>query len=40
VLGEWTEEEEADLETHIKRAADAVLSYVTIGLERTMNLFN
>jgi PTH1 family peptidyl-tRNA hydrolase len=40
VLGEWTKEEEAALEAHIKRAADAVLSYVTIGLERTMNLFN
>ena len=40
VLGEWSDEEEQALEAHIKRAADAVLSFVTVGLERTMNLFN
>ncbi len=40
VLGEWTEEEEKELDDHIRRAAEAVLSFATIGLERTMNLFN
>jgi PTH1 family peptidyl-tRNA hydrolase len=40
VLGEWTDEEEQALDTHIQRAAEAVLSFVTAGLERTMNLFN
>ncbi len=40
VLGTWTEEEEKELPKHINRAVEAVQSFATIGIERTMNLFN
>ena len=40
VLGEWNEEEREILDERIKAAADYVYSFVTIGLERTMNFHN
>jgi PTH1 family peptidyl-tRNA hydrolase len=40
VLSEFSKEEQKDLDAYIDRAADAVLSFVSIGLERTMNTFN
>lgn len=40
VLGEWTADEKKLLSDRIKLAGEAVLSYGTIGLERTMNFFN
>ncbi len=40
VLGTWTEEERSLLPERIKLASDAVKSFVTIGIERTMNLYN
>ncbi len=40
VLGEWTSEEEDDLADQIKVAKDIILSFGTIGVERTMNQFN
>ena len=40
VLGKWSIEEQKDIDAHIQRAADAVLSYAAIGLERTMNICN
>lgn len=40
VLGEWTEEERAAMPERLKLFGDAILSFATIGLERTMNLFN
>ena len=40
VLSEWTKEERTELPGHIKRATEIILSFVTIGIERTMNLYN
>lgn len=40
VLGEWTEEERAAMPERLKLFGEAILSFATIGLERTMNLFN
>lgn len=40
VLGKWTAEEQKLLPEKIQAAADAVKSFATIGLERTMNLYN
>ena len=40
VLSSWTTEEQVSLKEHIDRSADAILSFVSIGLERTMNVFN
>ncbi len=40
VLGEWTEEERAALPERLKLFGDAVLSFATIGLARTMNEYN
>ena len=40
VLGEWTEEENKILGERKKLAAEACRSFVSIGLERTMNEFN
>ena len=40
VLGKWTSEESATLQPRIKLAGDAIKSFGSIGLERTMNLFN
>ncbi len=40
VLGEWTAEDKKMLPEKIDAACSAVKSFVTIGLERTMNSFN
>ncbi|MCB0662216.1 MAG: aminoacyl-tRNA hydrolase [Saprospiraceae bacterium] len=40
VLGEWSSEEKAELKDILKKSADCVKSFGTIGLERTMNFFN
>ena len=40
VLGEWTDEERAKLPERLKLFSDAILSFVAIGTERTMNAFN
>ena len=40
VLGEWTDEERTALPERLKIFGEAVLSFATIGLERTMNLYN
>ncbi len=40
VLGNFSPKEMDELQIHIDRAVDAILSFVTIGLERTMNSFN
>jgi PTH1 family peptidyl-tRNA hydrolase len=40
VLGEWSETEKKDLDALIKKCADAVLSFIFIGTERTMNHYN
>ena len=40
VLGRWTKEEEKLLPEKIKMACDAVKSFVTVGLERTMEHYN
>ena len=40
VLGKWNEEERKLLPEKIKTACDAVKSFATIGLERTMNIYN
>lgn len=40
VLGQWTPEENAELPERIRRAAETIPSFVTVGIERTMNLFN
>ncbi len=40
VLGGWTEEEEKALDERISNCADIIRSFGTLGLERTMNLYN
>lgn len=40
VLGEWSEEEKETLQKHIDIAINYILSFSTIGTERTMNLHN
>ncbi len=40
VLGQWTDEEEREMAERLKYFDDAILSFVAIGPERTMNLFN
>lgn len=40
VLGAFKEEEKDTIEKGIKKAKDTVLSFCTIGIERTMNFFN
>jgi PTH1 family peptidyl-tRNA hydrolase len=40
VLGEWDVEEKKILPERLKVASDIVLSFGTIGVERTMNFFN
>lgn len=40
VLGAFTAEEKVQLEPQIKVATEAVLSFGTIGLERTMNFYS
>jgi PTH1 family peptidyl-tRNA hydrolase len=40
VLGKWNEDENKLLPEKIKDAAEAVKSFVSIGIERTMNIYN
>ncbi len=40
VLSNFTADENAELLLHIDKACEAVLSFCTAGLERTMNFFN
>ncbi|MFZ5431973.1 MAG: aminoacyl-tRNA hydrolase [Bacteroidota bacterium] len=40
VLGEWTRDEDKELPMLIDHCMEAVKSFGTIGLERTMNFFN
>ncbi|MER2999668.1 aminoacyl-tRNA hydrolase [Pontibacter populi] len=40
VLSNFSNDEQAELQTLIEKSADAVISFGTIGLERTMNQFN
>lgn len=40
VLGEWSDEEKKLMPERLKIFSDAILSFTTIGLERTMNFFN
>lgn len=40
VLGTWSDEERKTLPERLKVFGDAILSFATIGMERTMNIFN
>ena len=40
VLGEWTEDEKKALPDRLKLTTEIIRSFGTLGLERTMNLFN
>ncbi|WP_114781391.1 aminoacyl-tRNA hydrolase [Botryobacter ruber] len=40
VLSRFSEDEQAELQTLIEKAAEAVISFGTVGLERTMNFHN
>lgn len=40
VLGEWSEEEEKILHNRILLCEESIKSFVTIGIEQTMNFFN
>ncbi len=40
VLGHWTEEESQALPERIETACEAIKSFGTVGVERTMNQFN
>ncbi len=40
VLGEWSREEELALPERIEKVTGAIHSFVTLGIERTMNLYN
>jgi len=40
VLGQWTKQEEEILLPRIPVAVEAVMSFVTVGVERTMNEYN
>ena len=40
VLGEWTTEEREKMNERLKVFGDAILSFVAVGMERTMNNFN
>jgi len=40
VLGHWSAEEEQALPERLKLFGEAILSFATIGAERTMNLYN
>jgi len=40
VLSEWTEEETTALPERLKLTSDIIRSFATVGVERTMNLFN
>lgn len=38
VLGKWTEDEKAELERMLEKSTEVVKTFVTIGLERAMNV--
>lgn len=40
VLSKWNKQEQKELPEKIQQATEAVKSFATIGIERTMNLFN
>jgi PTH1 family peptidyl-tRNA hydrolase len=40
VLSPWSDEEESAMEERLKRCAELVQAFSTLGLERTMNQFN
>ena len=40
VLGKWTRAEERTMVPRVREAVEAVKSFVTLGLERTMNIYN
>ena len=40
VLGQWDKEEKPVLEEFVTKARSVIESFVTIGIERTMNFFN
>lgn len=40
VLGEWSTDEKKELDTRIDVACEAIKSFASIGMERTMNFFN
>jgi peptidyl-tRNA hydrolase len=40
VLGQWTRSEEKLMIPVVEKAAEAVKSFVTLGIERTMTAFN
>lgn len=40
VLGKWEADEEKELPGRIEKAAEAILSFGVLGVERTMNQFN
>lgn len=40
VLNKFSDDEQIELQTLIEKAADAVIGFGTIGIERTMNQFN
>lgn len=40
VLGEWTDDEQKALPERLKIFGDAVLTFATLGADRTQNLFN
>ncbi|GDX48343.1 peptidyl-tRNA hydrolase [Bacteroidota bacterium] len=40
VLGKWNDQEQKQLPELIKKSCEATRSFTTVGLERTMNLFN
>ena len=40
VLGEWSAEEREKMDERLKVFSDAILSYISVGLDRTMNTFN
>jgi len=40
VLGQWTKKEVEFMIPQVEKAVEMVKSYVTLGIDRTMNLFN
>jgi len=40
VLGEWSEEEKKNLVERMEIAAEAILAFGVLGIERTMNVYN
>ena len=40
VLGEWSQMENDDLPKHLEKAINIIKAFSTVGLQKTMNLFN